>query len=262
MPPKSRLGQNFLRDEGAVARMVASLGDISDATVLEIGPGHGALTFLLAEKAKKLIAVEVDPELANELRVSFRNHENFTLIERSILAVDFAEIAQGEKLVVIGNLPYYITSEILLHILDQHQSIQRAVLMVQREVAERVTAEPGSRDYGLLTVTVALHAGAEELFTLPPQAFVPPPQVHSTVFRLHIAPRFEELGVEPEAFIGFLRRCFVQKRKTLTNNLRSAGYAAAAIEASMAKAAVPLKARAETLELTRFAALFKALEQN
>jgi 16S rRNA (adenine1518-N6/adenine1519-N6)-dimethyltransferase len=259
MPPKSKLGQNFLRDEGAVARMVASLGDISEATVLEIGPGHGALTYSLAEKAKKLVAVEVDPELANELRVSFRNHENFTLIEQSILAVDFAEVAQGEKLVVIGNLPYYITSEILLHILDQHRFIHRAVLMVQREVAERVVAEPGSRDYGLLTVTVTLHASAEELFTLPPQAFVPPPQVHSTVFRLNFAPRFEELGVKPEAFNGFLRRCFVQKRKTLTNNLRAAGFTDAGIESAMTKAAVPLQARAETLELEQFAALFIAL---
>jgi len=242
-----------------VARMVASLGDISEATVLEIGPGHGALTYSLAQNAKRLVAVEVDPDLANELRVSFRHQENFTLIERSILNLELAEVAGDEKIVVIGNLPYYITSEILLHLLEQYRSISRAVLMVQREVAERVTAEPGSRDYGLLTVTVALHASAEELFTLPPSAFVPPPQVFSTVMRLNFAPRFEELGVESKPFISFLRKCFVQKRKTLANNLRAASYSAETTESALTQASIPLQARAETLQLEQFAKLFDAL---
>ncbi len=129
---------------------------------------------------------------------------------------------QAETVDIVGNLPYYITSDIVLRILELHNHIERAVIMVQREVADRIAAEPGSRDYGLLSATTQLFARVDKLFTLPPGAFSPPPQVHSGVIRLTMAPRLEELHVEEAPFIAFLKAAFAQKRKTLANNLRVA----------------------------------------
>jgi 16S rRNA (adenine1518-N6/adenine1519-N6)-dimethyltransferase len=262
MPGKPKLGQNFLRDEDAVARMVAGLGDITSSTVVEIGPGKGALTGALENYAGRLLLIELDPELAAGLRVQYAGNERVTLIEKSILHVDLSELAAGEKLVVIGNLPYYITSEILLHLAENHAAIDRAMLMVQREVAERVVAEPGGREYGLLTVTMDCYADASEFFTLPPEAFSPPPKVFSTVFRLRFREKLGELGIAPEseaAFLRFLKGCFAQKRKTLANNLRGAGLTTAAIEAALNAAGLDAMVRAEMLPLGDFAGLFLAL---
>jgi 16S rRNA (adenine1518-N6/adenine1519-N6)-dimethyltransferase len=131
--------------------------------------------------------------------------------------------------------------------------------MVQREVADRIAAHPGSRDYGLLSVTVQMYGPAERLFTLPPDAFSPPPDVHSTVFRWRFAPRFAELGVEEAGFLGFVRQAFAQKRKTLANNLRAAGVAATAAAAAMSRASIDPQARAEALSIETFAALWQVL---
>jgi len=160
---------------------------------------------------------------------------------------------------VAGNLPYYITSQILLKLAAAHASIDRAVLMVQREVADRVTAEPGSRDYGLLSVTAQMYGPAQQLFTLPPSAFSPPPEVHSTVFRWRLAPRFADLGVDEIAFPKFLRRVFHQKRKTLANNLRAAGFEPARSSAAMSTADIDRRARAEALPIESLAALWRGL---
>jgi len=132
---------------------------------------------------------------------------------------------------------------------------------VQREVADRVVAEPDSREYGLLSVTVQMHGPAQRLFTLPPSAFSPPPDVHSTVFRWRFAPRFAELGVEEASFIRLIRVCFAQKRKTLSNNLRAAGLEPAVIVSALQQASVSPKARAEALSLEAFAALWQALKE-
>ena len=159
-----------------------------------------------------------------------------------------------------GNLPYYITSPILLKLAASHAALELAVLMVQREVAERVTATPGSRDYGLLSVTVQMYGPVEHLFTLPPSAFSPPPKVHSTVFRWRFAPRFAELGVAEDGFLRFLRQAFAQKRKTLANNLRAAGIATGSAEAALAEAGIDRKARAEAVPLEELAALWRGLQ--
>ena len=131
--------------------------------------------------------------------------------------------------------------------------------MVQREVADRVTASPGSRDYGLLSVTVQMFGPADALFTLPPHAFTPPPDVHSTVFRWRFAPRFLELGVQEAPFLHFVRQAFAQKRKTLANNLRAAGFAPSAVVAALAQAALNPQARAEQLSIENLATLWQAL---
>jgi 16S rRNA (adenine1518-N6/adenine1519-N6)-dimethyltransferase len=162
-------------------------------------------------------------------------------------------------LLVVGNLPYYITSPILLRLAANAAVLDRAVLMVQREVADRVTASPGSRDYGLLSVTLQLYGRAESLFTLPPEAFSPAPEVHSTVFRWSFAPRFGALGVEEAPFLAFLRQAFAQKRKTLANNLRAAGFASASVAGALESASASPQIRAEALTVEQFAAIWREL---
>lgn len=267
---KSRLGQNFLRDPGAVRRIVAALGDCRHRTVVEIGPGQGAITAELVEKAGNLIAVEVDPGLASRLAMMFSrgasnspsaaNSRNVRVENVDVLSFDFEAASAGEKLIVAGNLPYYITSPILLKLAENSALLDRAVLMVQREVAARVTAQPGSRDYGLLSVTVQMHGSVERLFTLPPSAFTPPPEVHSTVFRWRFEPRFESFGVDRASFLPFLRQVFALKRKTLTNNLRAAGYAAGSIASALRAAGIDGTRRAEEMPLDALAGLWRNLK--
>jgi 16S rRNA (adenine1518-N6/adenine1519-N6)-dimethyltransferase len=261
MPSKPKLGQNFLNDADAVERIAAALGDVSGRTVVEIGPGGGAITGALAARASHVIAVEYDRELAAGLRAQFPA-DKVTIVERDVLNFNFAEAAAaaGERLRVAGNLPYYMTSPILLKLAASHTALDVAVLMVQREVADRVTARPGSRDYGLLSVTVQMYGPAERLFTLPPDAFTPPPDVHSTVFRWRFAPRFAELGIEEDGFLRFVRQAFAQKRKTLANNLRAAGFAPAVAVAAMAQAGIDPQARAEALSIEALAVLWKGLD--
>jgi len=259
MPQKAKLGQNFLADHSARVRIVEALGDIAEKTVVEIGPGKAAITELIAQKTSRLIAVELDRELAASLRQRFAE-KHVRVIEQDILTVDLDALRDNnEKLMVVGNLPYYITSDILLHLFRYHDAISRAVVMMQREVADRVSAAPGSSDYGVLSATTQLYARVENLMTLPPEAFSPPPQVHSSVLRLTFAPRFEELGVDVEGFIAFLRQCFAQKRKTMQNNLRAAGYDAAHVGQAAEHAGVSLQARAEALPLEESARLYRAL---
>jgi 16S rRNA (adenine1518-N6/adenine1519-N6)-dimethyltransferase len=261
MPAKPKLGQNFLVDPEATQRIVASIGDLTGRTVVEIGPGRGAITATLASRAAHVLAIELDHELALHLRVQFPA-ERVTVVEQDVLQFDFiaASAAAGERLLVAGNLPYGITSPILLKLAASHADLDRAVLMVQREVADRVVAQPGSRDYGLLSITMQVYGPTQRLFTLPPSAFLPPPEVHSTVFRWRFAPRFAELGVEEASFLRFMRLCFAQKRKTLANNLRAAALPPATVAAALAQAAVPPLARAEALPIETFAALWRCLE--
>jgi 16S rRNA (adenine1518-N6/adenine1519-N6)-dimethyltransferase len=256
---KPRLGQNFLVDDHARQRITAALGDLTARTVLEIGPGHGAITDLLAPHCRSLIAIELDRALAAELTFRFRNYPNVRILEANILAVDLAAlIPAGETADVIGNLPYYITSDILLKLFATTPRLTRAVLMMQREVADRVAAAPGTRDYGLLSATTQMYAQVENLFTLPPTAFNPPPKVDSTVLRLHFAPRFAELNLDPPGFDRFLKQSFAQKRKTLHNNLRAADYPPEKIAAAW-PTTIPQQARAESIPLEPMAQLYRNL---
>ena len=260
-PHKPKLGQNFLVDDEARHRIASSLGDLSQRTVLEIGPGHGAITEILAPRCRRLIAIELDRALAPELRFRFRNHPNVEIVEADILATDLTHFASEETLDVIGNLPYYITSDILLHLFAASDVVARAVLMMQREVGERVAARPGVRDYGLLSATTQMYARVEPLFTLPPSAFNPPPDVFSSVLRLDFAPRFTELGVDSKGFDAFLKKAFAQKRKTLSNNLRFAGSDQAAITQAWPSELNP-QARAEQVNLEQMATLYRNLQES
>jgi 16S rRNA (adenine1518-N6/adenine1519-N6)-dimethyltransferase len=204
---------------------------------------------------------------------------NVEVIEADILSIDFDSLFgpkpglrrpgiefRPEPVKVIGNLPYYITSDILLRLFDYSKYFETIVILVQREVADRLAAEPGGRDYGLLSATVQLYARVEKLFNLPPGAFSPPPEVHSTALRLTVSPREHELGLDgdgqtKDGFIDFLKLSFGQKRKTLWNNLKS-NYPEARLRAALAQAGVKPAARAETLSLKESAALFRALRNS
>ncbi|HEY0263891.1 MAG TPA: 16S rRNA (adenine(1518)-N(6)/adenine(1519)-N(6))-dimethyltransferase RsmA [Granulicella sp.] len=259
MKQKSKLGQNFLIDERARHAIAEALGDVHDRTVIEIGPGHGAITDILATRCGRLIAVEFDAKLAAELRERFAGQPQVEIVQADILRTDLLTlIPEGDTADVIGNLPYYITSDILLHLFATAGRLRRAVVMMQREVAERVAAEPGGREYGVLSATAQMYAEVENLFTLPPGSFSPPPEVFSTVLRLHFRPRFEELGVDAAGFDAFLKQSFAQKRKTLANNLRAAGYTPEQLTQSWPEA-IPAQARSESIGLEAMAAFYRAL---
>ena len=268
---KPRIGQHFLADDSAAARIVNALGDISQSTVLEIGPGRGTLTSLLASRSRRLIAIELDRVLAAQLRMKFSNASNVEIIEGDILAIDFHTlfgpkpgasrpglVHKPEPAHVVGNIPYYISSDILLRIFEFRQYFSTIVIMVQREVADRITARPGGSNYGLLSATAQLYANVEKLFTLQPGAFSPPPKVQSTVIRLTIAAKLANLDVAEDGFVEFLKLSFGQKRKTLWNNLKSR-YEPDVLRAALQKTGVKPTVRAEALSLEKTAALFRAL---
>ena len=268
---KPKLGQHFLVDTAAPMHIVEALGDISDSTVLEIGPGRGALTTLLARRARRLIAIEIDRVLAAQLRMNFSQEPNVEIIEGDVLAIDFHTLfgpkpgstrpgmnSQPEAVRVVGNLPYFITSDILLRLFEFRQYFETIVLLVQKEVADRLSAAPGRSEYGLLSATAQLFARVEKMFTLPPSAFSPPPRVESSVVRLRMAPKIDSLHVDEAGFINFLKLSFGQKRKTLWNNLKSQ-YQPAVLRAALDKAGVKATVRAEALSLEKSAALYRAL---
>jgi 16S rRNA (adenine1518-N6/adenine1519-N6)-dimethyltransferase len=258
---KPKLGQNFLVDENACQQIADALGDVTERTVVEIGPGHGAITELLAARCRRLHCIEFDPALARELTFRFRNDAHVTIHHADILATDLKTMREdASTLDVVGNLPYYITSDILLHLFAAAREgvVARAVVMMQREVAERIAASPGSSEYGALSAATHMHAQATNLFTLPPNAFSPPPDVYSTVLRLEFSPRFTELGIEFDGFNRFLRASFAQKRKTLANNLRAAGYSTTQLAAAW-PASIDAQARSEAVPLEAMAELYRAL---
>jgi 16S rRNA (adenine1518-N6/adenine1519-N6)-dimethyltransferase len=268
---KPKLGQHFLTDAAAAVRIVESLGDVSHRTVLEIGPGRGVLTGLLIKHTRRVIAVELDRVLAAQLRMRYSLVPNLEIIEGDILAIDFDSLfgpkpgstrpgmpLLPEPVHVLGNLPYFITSNILLRLFEYRKYFASFVVMVQKEVADRLAARPGTSDYGLLSATAQLYARVEKLFTLPPSAFSPPPKVHSTVVRLVLSPQLDELGVGERQFIDFLKLAFAQKRKTLWNNLKTR-YRADELKRAMKKTRMDPSVRAEALSLAASASLFRAL---
>lgn len=261
---RPKLGQHFLSDPRYCSRAADALDLRSDDLVIEIGPGHGAVTGLLAARARSVVAVELDSELVDELRQKFRQSPNVEIIHGDVLLTDFAEICRRHRVqrcVIFGNLPYYITSPIIHHLLAVAGHIRAMGLLVQREVADRLVAQPGSRDYGYLTVFTRLYSSARVAFQIPPGAFSPPPQVHSAFvrFEMHAA----GAGVSPENeqnFLRFLKQSFAHKRKKLLNCLAPM-YSRQRVEAELDHLGLPLQSRAEEISLEQFVALFLTLSQ-
>jgi len=269
---KPKLGQHFLTDRNAAETIVEALGNISDQVVIEIGPGHGALTELLLPRAGHLITIELDHVLAAQMRLKYSRFPNLEVVEGDFLRIEIPTLLHHKPGLlndripgspvqtarVVGNIPYYITSDILLKLFEWHTRFDRFVLMMQKEVADRILAEPGSSDYGLLSATAQLYTTVEKILTLPPGAFNPPPKVHSMVLRFEAAPRLAELQVPEREFIEFLKLTFAQKRKTLANNLR-ARYADAQIKTAMKEAGLKSDVRGEAITLEQAANLFRGL---
>ena len=248
---RQKLGQHFLFQESILERIAAAACPAVEPLVVEIGPGRGALTRRLLARANRVVAIELDAALVEGLRKEFAAEPRLEILHADVLRVD---LARWGPAVMAGNLPYYITSPILEKTAAARAAVRRAVFLVQKEVAERVAAEPGSRDYGYLTVALRLFFGARVLFEVKPGAFRPPPQVDSAVLRLEPCARVAELGIADSAdFLRFASLCFRQKRKTLRNNLL------AAYPRERVDALPDVSARAEQLSLEELSALYRRL---
>ena len=273
MAPR-RLGQHFLASAAwrdRIARLVLGVPAPGDAEIrapqaaarpgglwIEIGAGHGEMTSLLARHAARLIAIELDPKLLPRLRERTADFPNVEVVAGDILAMDLAELTGSRPFRAYGNLPYYITSPIVHRLLEHPESLLDAFLVVQLEVAARMTARPGSRAYGYFSTFTQFYAKPQILLRIPPGAFQPPPKVSSALVALRLPGERAQLGVGDEAgFVRFLKMCFAQKRKTLRNNLRSLMPETRAT-ALLPEAGIASNARAEQLGLPQLARLFAA----
>jgi len=259
-PTRKSLGQHFLTDRRILGRIADALHLKGDETVLEIGPGRGALTDLLADRAGRLIAIEYDRALAAILRERYARRSNVLVAEADVLEVSLGELAAGPY-VLVGNVPYYITTPILFHALVPPRA-DRAIYLVQREVAQRLSARPGSKEYGALTVNVAAVARAETLFGVPAGAFAPPPKVESAVVR--ITPLAEPL-ISPEEerpFRTLVQGAFGMRRKQMRRVVRSL-YAldAEQADALLAGAGIKPADRPEVLSVEQFVALLRGVRK-
>ena len=265
---KRRFGQNFLVDRNVVDRIVTAVAPRSDETIFEIGSGQGALTARLLETAGRVVALEFDRELVPFLRTKFARVANLHLIEADALTTDFrAAIEPAPRARVVANLPYNIATAILQRLIDQRDCISEMVLMLQREVVDRVTAEPGSSERGYLSVLVEAYCEAEKLFDVPPQAFRPVPKVWSAVVRLRVRPKIAA-EVKDEALLWqIVSAGFAQRRKTILNNLRDAPESIQELlekrggaSIVLCDAGIPPLRRAETFTFEEWASLVNAIE--
>jgi len=262
---RPKLGQHFLHDPRYRARILEALPLDTGDVVIEIGPGRGAMTALLAERARKVIAIEIDRELAQGLQEEFPQGSHVEIILADVLRVDFADLCRkvgASQAFVFGNLPYYITSPILHHLFGQRESIRAMGLLMQREVAERLTAAPGTRDYGYLTIATQIYSQPQIALAVPPGAFSPAPKVQSALVTFRVQAKFDRwFQTTYDEFLEFVKRCFAQKRKNLLNNL-SGIYPRRRIMQAIEEAGKPASLRAEQLSTEELAAVFEHLTRS
>ena len=259
---QKKFGQNFLIDSHVLDR-IADAAQISEAdAVLEIGPGIGALTQRLAERAGKVLAVEIDRGLIPILAESLAEYDNVEVIQGDILEQNLNDLSErlgGKRIKVVANLPYYITTPILMKLLESGLPIENITVMVQKEVAERMQASPGGKDYGSLSLAVQYYAAAEIVANVPPHCFLPRPKVGSAVICLRT---YAEKPVQTgdEAFLfRIIRASFNQRRKTLVNGLKNAGFSREKVNEALSSLGLPETVRGEVLSLAQFAALAELL---
>lgn len=262
MTKRKALGQHFLASRAILGKIVEVIDPREDDLIIEVGPGKGALTFPLAESCGQLIAIEKDPALIPALLE--KRPENVVVLEQDILETDFRELLRleggGRSVVkVVGNLPYSISSPFLFKLLDEQGPVSKCVFLLQKEVAERVAAGPGSKKRAPLSLLFELDFEVRLHFTIPPGAFSPTPRVQSALISL--TKRESPLFIVPdrEGFRRFLRAAFAERRKTLANNLRRLGLSAEAIKSSLAAASLNDRVRAEQVDTGRFIELFQLL---
>jgi 16S rRNA (adenine1518-N6/adenine1519-N6)-dimethyltransferase len=265
--PSKRLGQHFLTDTRIIDRIIQAIEPEPDETIVEIGPGRGALTALLVEKAGAVVAIEFDRNLLPLLRERFGGHENFKLVSSDALVTDFcSEILPAHQARLVANLPYNISTAIVQRLIEQRHCLSEMVVMLQREVVDRITAPASSTDRGYLSVRVEAYCETEKLFDVAPDAFHPAPKVWSSVVRLKVRPRIA-VDVEHEDLLWqVVSAGFAQRRKTILNNLRQAPaklqelikeHGGASIV--LCEASVDLQRRAETLKLEEWGQIAGAL---
>jgi 16S rRNA (adenine1518-N6/adenine1519-N6)-dimethyltransferase len=258
--PKKDWGQNFLGDERLLDRIAAACSLGPGDTVVELGAGLGHLTRRLAATGARVVAVERDRDLVAVLEQELRL-PNVQIVAANAADVDFAELAGGGRPVVAGNLPYHLSSPILFEVLEQRERITRAVFLLQKEVAERIAASPGNRDYGLLSVLLQTWAEVQVLFDVPARAFLPPPKVDSAVVRIDILAQPRAEVRDPRRFVRLVKAAFAQRRKKLLNSLKASRELGGpeVLLAALEAAAVGPSVRAEELTPAQFAAIERAL---
>lgn len=255
MPEK--LGQHFLTEASWLERIARAI-HAGGGVWVEIGAGHGEMTTRLARNAAKVFAVELDPRLARRLREVTEPSNNVEVVEGDVMALDLAKLTGGASFSVYGNLPYYITSPILHRLFESADKIAAIHIVIQFEVALRIVAPPGRRDYGYLSVVSQWFGRPEIAFRIPPGAFRPRPKVASALVSFRMPGERAKCPVSDQAaFLNFVKECFAQKRKTLRNNLR--GRLGERTEEILRQAGLPPEARAEELAVPQFAALFQLL---
>lgn len=259
---RPKLGQHFLSDTRFCSRIIDALGLRADDLVIEVGPGHGAMTGLLASRARGVVAIEVDHDLVSELQEKFQQAQKVEIIHGDVLLTDLVQICRRHEVdqgFVFGNLPYYITSPIIHHVLGFARHVRAMGLLVQREVALRLVAKPGTRDYGYLTVFTRLYTSPSMVLQIPPGAFSPSPKVHSALVRFEMRTGDQSESPEnEEEFLNFLRQSFVYKRKKLLNCLAPI-YSRQRVEQELERLGLPSGVRAEQLSLEELIALFSHL---
>ena len=256
-----RLGQNFLISPGVVRAVVEAAEIEPGDHVLEIGPGIGTLTQGLLEAGAEVTAVELDKKLPAVLAETLKGYEHLNVVQGDILKTDIAALMGGAPFKVAANLPYYITTPILLSLLEQKLPITRIVTMVQKEVAERMTAPPGGRDYGALSVAVQYYTEPEIVLDVPPNCFLPAPEVDSAVIVCAVRQTPAVTVKDEKLFFRVVKAAFGQRRKTLSNALKTTGASKEEIGKALDKAKVDAARRGETLSLVEFAAVADGLAE-
>ena len=254
------LGQNFLIDDSVPRDIVAGAEVDSEDLVIEIGPGVGTLTAQLLKKAKKVVAIELDNDLIPILEQELGDNPNFTLIHNDALKVDFNEVIGEEKSVkLVANLPYYVTTPIIVKLLKDGYNFKSLTIMIQKEVAERMAAEPGNKDYGALSLLVQYYCDTEIVRKVPPACFIPRPKVDSIVIRLEKLDKPRVEVQNEKLFFDIIRNSFNMRRKTLWNGVKNIGLSKEKLEEAFDEANIDIKRRGETLSIEEFAALADAI---
>ena len=253
-----KLGQNFLIDESVVQRIVEAAEITASDTVLEVGPGIGTLTQGLAETQAEVVAVELDQKLISVLAKTLEGYENVRVVHNDILKLDIVAEIPGKTFKVVANLPYYITTPIIMNLLEHKLPIELLVTMVQKEVAERMVAAPGGKDYGALSVAVQYYTLPEIMFLVPPRSFIPSPAVESAVIRCRVRKEPPVKVQSEKTFFRVVRASFAQRRKTLSNSLKAAGIGGEVCQSILTEAGIDGMRRGETLSLEEFAAVANA----
>lgn len=265
---KKSLGQNFLIDTNILRNIVEHAGITSESGAIEVGPGIGALTEQLAKKASKVVAFEIDNRLLPILEDTLNDYSNVSIIHQDVLKANLQEVIEREfanhqELMVVANLPYYVTTPILMKFLEERLPVKEIVVMLQKEVADRIAASPGTKDYGSLSIAVQYYTEAKVVMNVPKTVFIPQPNVDSAVLKLTVRSE-PPVQVKDEAFLfEIIRASFAQRRKTIMNNLSNhfSKEQKATVESALVGSNIDPKRRGETLSIQEFADLSNELYQ-